>query len=143
METKKEYIIFLEDDSFQAEFFGTLIEKIAKELGFKSLTLNSGEEVLGFIKGEKDIPNITKEQVGLIILDLSLSNSDISGFYILKEIQKLKDKIPVIIHSADESHISIVKAIKLGAEDYFIKGGDKQEGKRIFDTIERIMSSNK
>jgi DNA-binding NarL/FixJ family response regulator len=78
----------------------------------------------------------------LIILDLTLalSDSEISGFYILKEIQKLKDQIPVVIQSADDSHTSIIKAMKLGAEDYFIKNGDEKEGKRMFDVIERIMN---
>ncbi len=139
---KKEYIILLEDDPVQAKFFGHLMEKIAKELGFKSITTNNGEDLLSFIKGEKNLLDINKEQVGLIILDLSLSDSEVSGFYILKELQKLTDKIPVVVQSADASHISIIKAIKLGAEDYFIKNGGEEEGKRIFDTIARIMNSH-
>ncbi len=142
MTIKKEYIILVEDDPLQAKFFGNLVEKIAKELGFKSITVNDGERILDFIKGEENILDIKKEQVGLIILDLSLSSSDVSGFYILKELQKLKDKIPAVVQSADANHISIIKAIKLGAEDYFIKNGDKQEGERIFDTIERIMNDS-
>jgi DNA-binding response OmpR family regulator len=142
MKIKKEYIILIEDDKFQAKLFGKGIEKIAKELGFKSLILQDGEEILKLIKDEKNSLNITKEQIGLIILDLTLtlSDSEISGFYILKEIQKLQDKIPVIIQSADDIHTSVVKAMKLGAEDYFVKNGDEKEGKRIFDTIERIMN---
>jgi hypothetical protein len=55
MKTKKEYIIFIEDDKFQAKLFGKGIEKIAKELGFKSLILQDGEEILKLIKDEKTI----------------------------------------------------------------------------------------
>ncbi len=137
----KEYIILVEDEPTQAKFFGEIIEKIANEFGLKSLIISSGEEILDLINDDKNNLGITKEQVGLIILDLSLSKSDISGFFILKELQKLKDKIPTIVQSADSSHISIIKAIKLGAEDYFIKSGTKGEGERIFDTIARIMKN--
>ncbi len=139
MKTKKEYIILVEDDPVQAKFFGNLVEKIAKELGFKSITVKDGERILDFVRGEKNVLEIAREQVGLIILDLSLSGSDISGYFILKEMQKLKEKPPVIVQSADSSHTSIIRAMKLGAEDYFIKDGDKEEGERLFDTIEKIM----
>jgi DNA-binding response OmpR family regulator len=138
---KKEYIILVEDEPTQAKLFGSIIEKIAQEFGFKSLTIKNGEEILAFIKGEQNNLGISKEQVGLIILDLSLSGSDVSGFYILKELQKLTDKIPVIVQSADSSHTSIIRAMKLGAQDYFLKNGDKEEGERIFDTIEKIIKS--
>ena len=139
MKTKKEYIILVEDDPVQAKFFGNLVEKIAKELGFKSITVKDGERILDFVRGEKNVLEIAREQVGLIILDLSLSGSDISGYFILKEMQKLKEKPSVIVQSADSSHTSIIRAMKLGAEDYFIKDGDKEEGERLFDTIEKIM----
>ena len=137
MKIKKDHIILVEDDPFQAKFFGKIIEKIGEELGYKAIVINSGEKLLDFIKGESNILDISREQAGLIILDLNLA--DISGFFILKEMQKLEERIPIVIQSADSSHVSIIKAIKLGAEDYFLKSGEKEEGQRVFDIIEEIM----
>lgn len=141
IKNKRTHIILIEDDPVQAKFFGRLVEKIANELGMHSKTMTSGTELLDFICGDKILPDITKEQVGLIILDLQLPDDEVSGFYILKEIQKLKNAIPVIVQSADSKHTSIIKAMKLGAEDYFLKG-EKEEGERLFDTIESIMTQS-
>ena len=139
IKNKRDFIILIEDDPVQAMFFGRMIKKIAEELGLKSKTMTSGTEFLVFILGIKVLPDLHKDQVGLIILDLQLPNDEISGFYILKEVQKLKYKIPIIVQSADSKHTSIIKAMKLGAKDYFLKDGQKEEGERIFDTIEEIM----
>ena len=46
-----------------------------------------------------------------------------------------------IVQSADNQHTSIIKAIKLGAEDYFVKSGGEEEGNRLFNTIERIINN--
>ncbi|MFT7087812.1 MAG: DNA-binding response OmpR family regulator [Rickettsiales bacterium] len=135
----EKYILLVEDDPVQVKFFGQIIKKIADEFGLKSKSITSGEEFLNFIQEKEGALDITKNQVKLIILDLQLAADDISGFYILKKLQA-KNNIPVLVQSADSNHTSIIQALKLGAEDYFIKGKDRKEGERMFDRIRELVS---
>jgi DNA-binding response OmpR family regulator len=136
----EKYILLVEDDPVQVKFFGQIIKKIADEFGLKSKSITSGEEFLNFIQEKEGALDITKNQVKLIILDLQLAADDISGFYILKKLQEAKNNIPVLVQSADSNHTSIIQALKLGAEDYFIKGKDRKEGERMFDRIRELVS---
>jgi DNA-binding response OmpR family regulator len=136
----EKYILLVEDDPVQVKFFGQIIKKIADEFGLKSKSITSGEEFLNFIQEKEGALGITKNQVKLIILDLQLAADDISGFYILKKLQEAKNNIPVLVQSADSNHTSIIQALKLGAEDYFIKGKDRKEGERMFDRIRELVS---
>lgn len=67
--------------------------------------------------GEDAIKKIKEYQYDLILLDIMLPKLD--GFEIIKQIEN--EKIPVIFLSAKNDVSSIVKGLKLGAQDYMTK----------------------
>jgi len=129
---KKSYILYIEDEEFQAKLFSKIIEDEIGATGHKVFTLKNGEDALDFFSGKKDF-KIKREDVGLVLLDLAIY--DISGFQILKEITKSKSGVPVAILSAREDEKTKKEAKKLGADDYFIKGKDLAELNRLREFI--------
>lgn len=67
--------------------------------------------------GEDAIKKIKEYQYDLILLDIMLPKLD--GFEIIKQIEN--ENIPVIFLSAKNDVSSIVKGLKLGAQDYMTK----------------------
>lgn len=60
---------------------------------------------------EAELPN-------LVILDLGLP--DMSGFAVLKDIRRFSD-VPIVILTASEDEIDVVKGLELGANEYVVK----------------------
>ena len=71
--------------------------------------------------GDEAIEKIRKKKPDLILLDLLMPKRD--GFYVLEEIKKNSEwkLIPVIVLSNLGEDTMIKRAIKMGANDYFIK----------------------
>ncbi|MFN4226578.1 MAG: HD domain-containing phosphohydrolase [Candidatus Ratteibacteria bacterium] len=76
------------------------------------------------------IEQIKKGNYNLVILDLQLP--DIEGFKVLEEIKKLNENISVIILTGFGTADNIVKAIKMGADDFIEKPFD------IKDFLEKV-----
>ncbi len=124
----KNYILYIEDEEFQAKIFGKIINDEIAEFGYKLIALKSGNDAIKIFSGEK-IEGVVIEDIGMILLDLAMH--DVSGFHILEEITKRKIKIPVAILSAKEDEEIKEQSKKLGAADYFIKGKDIEELERL------------
>ena len=108
MENKKKKILIIEDDKFLLK---------AYEIKFKQ----SDFDVILATDGINGLELAEKEKPSLIILDLMLPR--MNGFEFLKKIksdEKLKN-IPVIVISVLGQKVDQERAIKLGAEKYFIK----------------------
>jgi len=135
----KDYILYIEDEEFQAKVFGKIINDEIEEFGYKLIALKGGDEAMKIISGEK-IHGVSLENIGMILLDLAMH--DVSGFQILKEIKGRKIKIPTAILSAKEDDEVKEEAIKLGAKDYFIKGKDLEELNRLRRFIIKTMDKN-
>ena len=77
--------------------------------GFESIWLSSGTEV---------IPLLSKENIGLIILDIGLP--DINGLELCKAIRK-SHTVPIIFLTARTDEIDRVVGLEIGADDYVVK----------------------
>ena len=128
---KKKHILYIEDNKFQAKLFEGLFKKLSEELNCEFINSASGKEGLELIRNNKAISGLKRNNIDVIILDLSLP--DISGMDLLREMGKLpeEDKIPVIVMSAHEETDLITQSMKLGAIDYFIKGRGSDEMDRF------------
>lgn len=85
-----------------------------------SLKLNSaGYQTTAAFSGEEALVVLSKESFDLIILDLLMPKGD--GFYVLSQLNKAGNKTPVIVASNLSQQEDVEKAIKLGAEGYFVK----------------------
>jgi|APGre2960657423_1045063.scaffolds.fasta_scaffold01173_3 CheY-like chemotaxis protein len=135
---KKKYLLYVEDELAQANLFAHILRGEIKEYDYGIITLSKGEELLNFLSGEKEL-SVDRDQIGLILLDLSMH--DISGMQILKNIKRYELEIPIAIFSAREDKETIAQTAKLGAEEYFVKGKDLYELQRLKKFIVKKMKS--
>jgi len=113
-------ILIVEDEDF---LIRVLEDNLAAE-GYAVDVAKNGEQAVG--KMRKCKPN-------LILLDILMPKCD--GFYVLSEIKKdpKRKSIPVIVLSNLGEEAAINRAMKMGADDYFIKSQHKIE-----EVIKRI-----
>jgi len=114
MYSKAESKILVVDDN--AEIVSQIVEILAKD-GYKvGFTLNAKD-------GLKVLDTIDYD---LIILDINMPR--MNGFDFLLELKSNKRHklIPVLMNTAEADKSSVVKAIKLGADDYIIKPINKK-----------------
>ncbi|MFM2200519.1 MAG: hypothetical protein RL769_574 [Pseudomonadota bacterium] len=126
--TDKKYLLYVEDEEFQAKLFAHILEGEMAEFGYGVVTLSSGMDFLNFLAGEKEL-SVNREQIGLVLLDLSMH--DISGMQILRNLKRYDFDIPVAVFSARDDKDTADEVKKLGAVEYFVKGKDLEELQRI------------
>lgn len=123
---KQKTILLVEDDRIIINIYKLKFGK----LGFKVLIAYDGQEALDIL---------TKEKPDVILLDLLLPKKD--GFQVLTEIKAnpaTKD-IPVVVASNLGQSEDIKRALKAGAEGYFVKSNVKIDD--VVDTVQKAMSS--
>lgn len=89
-----------------------LLDEIVSGFGYQTVHASEGQEIISLV-GKTDTT------IKLIILDLQLP--DLDGFEILKGIQKTNSNCPVIIQTAIGGIETVVKAMRAGASDFFVK----------------------
>ncbi|WP_129407828.1 response regulator transcription factor [Marinitoga lauensis] len=96
-----------------------------------------GFDVVEAEAGEKGLKVFKKENPDLVVLDLMLP--DIDGFDVLKKIQEISYKTPIIILTAKNSQNDKLLGLELGADDYITKPFDSKELiLRIRNILKRI-----
>lgn len=100
------YLIYVVDD-----------EKTIRE--GVSLALQSEYEVEAFSCGEDVLEALEQRQADLILLDIGLPG--ISGLEVLECVRKNFPQVSVIVITAYEDVLTVVRAMKLGARDYVVK----------------------
>jgi DNA-binding response OmpR family regulator len=106
MVENKKKILIIEDEKPLAK----ALELKLNNNGYQAITVFNGEEALSLLK---------KEKFDLMLLDLVMPKMD--GFGVLKKLQAMKNKTPVIILSNLSQEEDAKKTMELGAVDYFIK----------------------
>ena len=95
------------------------LRDIFKTLGYTVVTASTGEEALGIID---------KEKPELVLLDTELNTvvpNSMFGFEVCRQIkQVMKLSTKVIIYTGTLGMVDAVKARRMGADDYIIKGED-------------------
>lgn len=87
------------------------------------------------LSGKQALETLKKQKYDLIVLDVMLP--DLNGFEIIEKIRKYE--IPVLFLSAKTDDESVVKGLKLGAEDYIRKPFNRLE---LLARIETILKRN-
>ncbi len=106
-------ILLIDDDS---SFLGQAIELLKKN-GYK----------VGFaLNAEDGLTMLRKIQYDLIILDINMPLKN--GFDVLKDLKTNKSLklIPVLMSTSESDKEIVLKAIKLGADDYIVKPLDEK-----------------
>jgi len=107
------YKILIADDEKNLRW---VLAKNLKEEGFSIIEAEDGEEAFNsFVDKEPD----------MVILDYRMPKID--GMEVLHRINKINEKIPVIMITAHGNTEAAVEAMKLGAVDYLTKPFDMEE----------------
>jgi len=128
----KHFILYVEDEDFQAKIFSKIIESELDSYDYKVKILKNGTDFITLIN-QKQFNDINLSEVGLILIDLAMH--DVSGVEMLKEFKKHNIQIPVAVLTAREDQEIQKHLLKLGANDYFVKGKDIDELSRLRDFI--------
>lgn len=104
-------ILLIDDDALTAK----LTQKKLEKRGFVVESITSA---LGFLK---DLEAGTNKKYDMVLLDVMMP--DISGLEVLDKIRAIKNNVelPVIMVTSKDEAEDIVKALKLGANDYVTK----------------------
>ena len=105
---KKPKILIVDDEPFNVDY----LEQELEDLNYETITAVNGQDAL-----EK----IASESPDLVLLDIMMPVMD--GYAVLEKVKAnpaIRD-IPIIVISANNDLQSVVKGIKLGAEDYLPK----------------------
>lgn len=109
---KRPKILIVDDEPFNVDY----LEQELEELDYDTVSAFNGREALAQVEAES--PDV-------ILLDIMMPEMD--GFQVLERLKgdKAFRDIPVIVISAMSDLGSVVKGIKLGAEDYLPKPFDE------------------
>ena len=75
-------------------------------------------EVLGAEAGERGLDLVEQEKPDLVLLDVGLP--DLDGYEVLRQIRAFSD-VPVVMLTARDDTLDLVKGLELGADDYVTK----------------------
>ena len=75
-------------------------------------------EVLGAGAGEQGLDMVEQELPDLVLLDVGLP--DVDGYEVLRQIRAFSD-VPVVMLTARDGTLDLVKGLELGADDYVTK----------------------
>ena len=105
---KKPKILIVDDEPFNVDY----LEQELEDLNYETITAVNGQDAL-----EK----IASESPDLVLLDIMMPIMD--GYAVLEKVKAdpAIRNIPIIVISANNDLQSVVKGIKLGAEDYLPK----------------------
>lgn len=119
----KDRILLIEDDEI-------VVNLLIDVLRLKNLSVDY------VTKGMDGIEKIKKEDYSFVILDLQLP--DIDGFKVLEKIKEIRTSLPVIIITGLGTTENIVKAIKMGADDFIEK---PFEIERLLETVDKTIKT--
>ena len=88
------------------------LEMALRCLGYSVELAQDGDEVLSCLQA-------SRSEICAVLLDLTMPNRD--GFDTLLEIRRIRPSLPVIVISGDTSTLSVVCAMKSGANDFLCK----------------------
>ena len=106
-----QHLLIVEDDEFVLSLLGAHLQ----DGGFKVSLASSGREMLAMLD---------KDQVHLILLDLSLPDED--GLALLRQV-RARSSVPIIVLTARKANDDRLAALELGADDYLTKPCDPRE----------------
>lgn len=122
----REKVLIVED---KPEMIQILTDYVLSPQGYATLTALNGEEGLRMALSEKP---------DLVILDLRMPK--MSGLQVLQTLREQQFSAPVIVITAYGSEEVVVRAMRLGANDYVAKPFELDE---IIHVIERVMRKSK
>ncbi|MGA7838281.1 MAG: sigma-54 dependent transcriptional regulator [Ignavibacteriaceae bacterium] len=120
-----EKILIIDDDRVYAETLKMFLSESFPNVCYKS----NGSDGLDYVRAENP---------DLVITDLKMPGMD--GIEVLRQIKEIDNSIAVLVITAFDDSNSIIKAMQLGAYDYFDKSFDL---KRIKNFVEKSIENKR
>jgi len=117
------FIVYIDDEEFQAKLFTRIIEDQVKDVGMKVKTFTKAKEA------EEYLTLSEAKEVFLVLVDLSMY--EVSGFDMINKIRKINPNLKIAVLTSHEDKNIEREARKLGIEEYFVKNGDLKELDRL------------
>lgn len=107
---KSRKILHIEDDNFQIDLFKGIINKnFGGEVKiYNEMTLKGGLEALN------------SNDFDVVILDITLPDS--TGLIVIEKVYDVAKKTPIIVLTGTGDDELGLKAVRIGAQDYLVKG---------------------
>jgi two-component system, NtrC family, response regulator AtoC len=105
-------VVIVEDDTTTLE----ILCAVLRANGMEPVPFAAGLEAIDYIR--------THPEIGALLIDISLP--DINGVELLRQVRKVRDRIPGYMLTAKNDVETVVTAMKAGATDYFTKPFDHQ-----------------
>jgi two-component system phosphate regulon sensor histidine kinase PhoR len=97
-----------------------------------------GYVTLAALNGEEGLHMALSEEPDLVILDLRMPK--MPGLQVLRKLRERQCPVPVIVITAYGSEEVVVRALRLGADDYVAKPFELDE---MINVVERVLSENR
>jgi CheY-like chemotaxis protein len=119
-------VLCIEDDSLSMQLVEALLEEFPQVLLLKAAT------------GREGVRIATEQHPDLVLLDMHLP--DISGLEVVRALNaQIADRLlRVVLITGDSFSIDVVKAMSLGAQEYWRKPLDAQ---RVWASLRRLLDS--
>jgi len=104
--------------------------------GLRSMIQRTNTQFDRFVEctnGREALEYIMQDKFDLIITDIRMPQMD--GLELMKEIQRIKYSVPIIILSGYDDFHYAVEAIKYGAKAYLLKPVDRME---LFNILKKL-----
>ncbi len=102
-------VLIVDDDPTQRR----LMEGVISRLGYKTATAENGGQAVDLLQSNEG------QNISMMMLDLVMPELD--GFEVLEQIRPFKPDLPVIVLTAQGGIDTVVKAMRAGAVDFFVK----------------------
>ena len=94
-----------------------------------------GSQVVTAPNGTEGLALVKSSSPDIVILDVALPEGDSYGFDVCKELRAFSD-VPVIMVTARNREVDVVKGLEMGAADYLTKPIDAEQLVAAFDPVE-------
>lgn len=123
----KKFLVYIEDEEFQAKLFTRIISDQIKDSGIKVVTFTKAKEAEVYLSSDKI------KEVVLVLVDLSMY--EVSGFDMIRTLKNNNPDLKVaVLTSHEDKHIE-TEARELGVAEYFCKNGKIEELDRLREFI--------
>ncbi len=102
-------VLIVDDDPTQRR----LMEGVISRLGYKTVAAENGGQAVDLLQSGEG------QNISMMMLDLVMPELD--GFEVLEQIRPFKPDLPVIVLTAQGGIDTVVKAMRAGAVDFFVK----------------------
>ena len=102
-------ILLVDDDPTQRR----LMQAVCERAGYFVKQAGGGQEAIDLIRGDRG--------AGIDLMMLDLVMPEVDGMEVLGELQAIRPDLPVIMLTAQGGVETVVKAMKAGAVDFFVK----------------------